>query len=294
MNILAPTDGSERSSQALPHAARLARAAGAKVRCVRILDKRLDLANELDPSLSEAEKRVASRWRAEMEAICTTIDAESSCAVETKGRNEQVHDALLRVAREEDARAIVMGTRGSGAVRRALLGSVAMSVLGHATVPVVVTGGQVKPPRDGEPYHLVITSDGSEASEAVLPAVAALFKEAKRKDVRFTLLRIQPAEGDEHADDVAQVNAEWQLTRFRNQLPARFDVQPLVRMIPALGGIDSAILAAAEELGADSIWMASHGESLRRHVLAGSTALGVVSRAAIPVGLVSAVQTRKK
>jgi nucleotide-binding universal stress UspA family protein len=49
-------------------------------------------------------------------------------------------DAVCRLASERDARAIVMGSRGRGGVRRALLGSVSDHVVRNAPCPVVITG----------------------------------------------------------------------------------------------------------------------------------------------------------
>jgi len=46
------------------------------------------------------------------------------------------------------------------------------------------------------------------------------------------------------------------------------------------------VLRAASEANANAIAMATHGTSALRHVLAGSTALGVLGRAEIPVILV--------
>ncbi len=48
--------------------------------------------------------------------------------------------ALCALATELSARAIVMGTRGRGGVRRAVLGSVSDYVVRNAPCPVVVTG----------------------------------------------------------------------------------------------------------------------------------------------------------
>ena len=57
-------------------------------------------------------------------------------------------------------------------------------------------------------------------------------------------------------------------------------------VVPPGAGIDTAIIEAAKELGADAIASATHGHSARRHLIAGSTALGVARLAPVPVILV--------
>jgi len=49
--------------------------------------------------------------------------------------------AICRLADELSARAIVLGSRGRGGLRRAVLGSVSDHVVRNAPCPVVVTGG---------------------------------------------------------------------------------------------------------------------------------------------------------
>lgn len=49
-----------------------------------------------------------------------------------------VDSAILETAREWDAHAIAMTTRGTGAARHALLGSTALSVLGRSPVPLLL------------------------------------------------------------------------------------------------------------------------------------------------------------
>ena len=56
----------------------------------------------------------------------------------TAARNGGVADAILEVADEVDAEAIVLGTRGLTGMKSLLLGSVSHAVLQHADRPVVV------------------------------------------------------------------------------------------------------------------------------------------------------------
>ena len=48
--------------------------------------------------------------------------------------------ALCNLATEQNARALVMGSRGRGGIKRALLGSVSDYVVRNAPCPVVITG----------------------------------------------------------------------------------------------------------------------------------------------------------
>jgi nucleotide-binding universal stress UspA family protein len=49
-------------------------------------------------------------------------------------------DAICRLASEVSARAIVVGSRGNGGLKRAVLGSVSDHLVRHAPCPVIVSG----------------------------------------------------------------------------------------------------------------------------------------------------------
>ena len=57
--------------------------------------------------------------------------------VDTTPTSDPGQDILKR-AKEVDASLIVMGTRGLGAIRRTILGSVSDYVVHHAHIPVVI------------------------------------------------------------------------------------------------------------------------------------------------------------
>ena len=60
--------------------------------------------------------------------------------VETRMLEGKPGEALCRFAAESSASALVMGSRGRGRVKRALLGSVSDYVIRNSPCPVVVTG----------------------------------------------------------------------------------------------------------------------------------------------------------
>ncbi|MDX6684753.1 MAG: Universal stress protein family [Baekduia sp.] len=49
-----------------------------------------------------------------------------------------MHETIVRVARERDAAAILIGAHGHGPIGELLLGSATRGVVRHATAPVVV------------------------------------------------------------------------------------------------------------------------------------------------------------
>jgi nucleotide-binding universal stress UspA family protein len=53
-------------------------------------------------------------------------------------RTGQIAEAVGQVAREENVKHIVMGTRGLGGIQGLLLGSVAMQVIHLAEVPITL------------------------------------------------------------------------------------------------------------------------------------------------------------
>jgi nucleotide-binding universal stress UspA family protein len=73
-------------------------------------------------------------------AIDATIEALGGQAAVGRIIEGRVGPGLCEFAREIDARALVLGSRGRGGIRRALLGSVSDYVVRNAPCPVVVIG----------------------------------------------------------------------------------------------------------------------------------------------------------
>jgi nucleotide-binding universal stress UspA family protein len=75
-------------------------------------------------------------------------EADGTVAVAHLKMDEKRDEAIVHLAEEIDAGMIVIGSRGFGGMKRALMGNIADSVVRHAHCPVLVvrpTGGASKP-----------------------------------------------------------------------------------------------------------------------------------------------------
>ena len=93
------------------------------------------------------------------------LDAHGAIRVDTSAWR-----AIAATALELGASAVVCGTRGNGAMSRAVLGSTSTSLLHHAGCPLLVVPAGPGP-LDGP---ALIGYDGTDGAKAVLPVAAAL------------------------------------------------------------------------------------------------------------------------
>ena len=150
--ILLATDGSSEAELATQTAVDLARMSDSELHVVYVEDyssmallyseatDQEGVAPMWDPILEEDLERSSEQRSREL------LDAEVERVRSAGGTVAQAHLMMGEVAREivhlaEDLRAglIVMGSRGRGGIRRALMGSVSDSVVRHAHCPVMVT-----------------------------------------------------------------------------------------------------------------------------------------------------------
>ena len=132
-SILVAWDGSEHAKRALAEAVDLARTQDARLTLLTVAAP-LYAWPGFVPPISEADlESAAKQTLAEGEALVPE-------GIPVSGRTAAGHPGieLLKRAAAADDDLIVMGSRGRGAVRSAVLGSVSHFVLNHATVPVLV------------------------------------------------------------------------------------------------------------------------------------------------------------
>jgi nucleotide-binding universal stress UspA family protein len=137
--ILAPTDFSSYSKQAVDYAATLARQSGAQMTLIHVIESFpysvTDTFNIVDHrrALERTAGSLLENWRREL--------ARKDLPVKTHLTSGVPYEEILKRARREKADLIVMGTRGRTGVPHFLLGSVAEKVVRLSVCPVLTVPG---------------------------------------------------------------------------------------------------------------------------------------------------------
>lgn len=139
--ILLATDGSEEATLAARTAVDLAQKTGSELYVVHARPLpalagysavETPIANEID------EEELKKRFRRLLDEQVEKVEAEGGSVARAHLRIGRPEEEIVGLAEEVRAGLIVMGSRGLGGMRRALMGSVSDSVVRHAHCPVLV------------------------------------------------------------------------------------------------------------------------------------------------------------
>lgn len=142
--ILLATDGSEEARQAAQAAAELSKVTSSELHIVYVLPGPTELrghhlySQEVMRSVLEQAEDEAHSF---LEEQAKQIGASGGKVAETHLRTGEPDKEIVRLSEELGVGTIVIGSRGLGAVRRALMGAVSESVVRHAHCPVFVVRG---------------------------------------------------------------------------------------------------------------------------------------------------------
>jgi nucleotide-binding universal stress UspA family protein len=143
-SILLATDGSEEARLATQAAIELSKATGSEVHVLYVLPSAGEL---IGPHSYPTDRRESLLEQAERDARkfldeqAERIGSEGGKVAEAHLRTGRADKEVVRISEELGVGMIVMGSRGLGAVSRALMGSVSDSVVRHAHCPVFVVRG---------------------------------------------------------------------------------------------------------------------------------------------------------
>jgi nucleotide-binding universal stress UspA family protein len=122
-HILVPTDGSEFAERGVAHGLALAKAVGAKVFAINVVEPIFAVTGDFAGVLDRVAKAAG-----EAGVSCETIQLE----------NVPPHQAIIKAAEDKGCDLIVMSSHGLGGLPMLLIGSVTNKVLTYAKTPVLV------------------------------------------------------------------------------------------------------------------------------------------------------------
>lgn len=290
--ILHPTDFSDRSDAALPHALWFAEEFGAGLHLLHaVVLHAADPANpelafpDLDAAYQEIEEWAASR----LEEKSLEVEHPEVRVERFQERGISAAPVILEHVEDHAIDLVVMGTHGRRGLRRMLLGSVAEEVLRSAPCPVLT----VRPDADGPgepPERILAPMDFSENSEAGLRWAGDL---AARTGAELVVLHVlnELAYPDPYFAQAANLRAMAKAAR--EEVP-----EAVKRRVAEVLGDEAAgaakihmragppaptIVDFTEEREVGMVVMASHGRSGMERVFLGSVTEGVVRRSRAPV-----------
>jgi nucleotide-binding universal stress UspA family protein len=135
--ILVATDGSKESELAVTTAADLAKSTDSELHVLHVGEVPLVYHPERHAYQAEYEEHEKEAQQL-LEAQVDRIEGASATEAQAHLRMGRADEEIVELAQSIDAGLIVMGSRGQGRLRRALVGSVSESVVRHAHCPVTI------------------------------------------------------------------------------------------------------------------------------------------------------------
>src|SRR5215216_4873861 len=279
--ILFASDGSEDSELAASTAVGLAKVTGSELHVLHVAPAFPDYFEPSDPDEPGPTEREGRRI---LDEQVKQIENVGGTVTQSYLRMGGAAEEVIDLAEELETGLIVLGSRGRGRIRRALMGSVSDSIVRHAHCPVMVV--RWKPVVF--PVKILLATDGSE--EAVLAAQSAADL-AARTGSELHVVHVGETLGpgysgyagyEEGVLPSAQEDLERQAQVGRIAVAEGPRAQSHLRM----GRPDEEIVALGEEIGAELIVIGSRGLGGVRRALMGSVSDSVVRHAHCPVLLV--------
>ncbi len=271
--IMVPLDGSQLAEVALPSAEELAGRLGSEIILLSVSES--PEAQDYHKHQIYIERKVTETTK----RVEKYIEDPSNQAISVRPVILVGHPAeeIVRYATKENVGLIVMATHGSSGIKRWTLGRMADKVLRAAERPVALIRAKTAypgAPKKGIMRRALVSLDGSEASEAVIPYIEEL---AARLHTEVTLLQVVAPAYRVYAD------AEAYLERIKERFQDKgISTKSVVRM----GAAAEEIIKVADETEIDIVAMSTHGRSGIGRWSMGSVADKVLRGGNTPVLLV--------
>jgi nucleotide-binding universal stress UspA family protein len=200
-HILVPLDGSARAEEALPVAARIARASGGSIHLLEVLRPLIDYDGGYDTAPPAIEQVVESEMAVVTNYLQTLVASPvlEGLQVTTEVVPGFPAQYILAVARSGEFDLTVLCSHGRTGFTRWVLGSVARTLAHESTVPTLVL-------RENEPASLLTQPDAARTLRAFVPLDGSQFAEAALEPAAHLVASLTaPALGELHLTQVVKL-----------------------------------------------------------------------------------------
>jgi len=304
--ILVPLDGSSRAEQALPVAARLARASGGSIVLMQVAKLPMDYGGGftqvplLTEQIIETELDNADDY---LKSVATS-DTCRGITIKTEAMFGQPLQDILSVAESRQVDLIVICSHGRTGIKRWALGSIAQGLAHQSSVPLLVLreGGRVTALSSADVTHFpcaFVALDGSPFAETVLvPAANLVAALAMPNEGILHLTQVVTSTKEE-----AQKSAKAYISGVAERLQVTLKglnlsiTWSLLRDVDVAGAIvdvaehGESRTAATGMSGGDLIAMSTHGRGGLERLMMGSVTERVLHSTSLPMFIVRPQRT---
>ena len=137
--ILLPTDGSKLSDKSEEHALLIAKATGAEIIALSVVENTFFRGLPADDTIMQVQQLLKNESRKNLDKV-NELKEKAGYDINISLRVAEGHpaDGILEIAKEEDVDLIVMGSSGKTGLDRFIIGSVAEKVVKGAKCAVLV------------------------------------------------------------------------------------------------------------------------------------------------------------
>lgn len=301
-SVLVAYDGSPQSKEALYWAIYFSRRTGAAVHAVKVFEPLFSetqwrevgvMPTDLFDKFAEAQKKDLQM----MEAV-KELGREQEILITTGVLSGHVAQNLLKYAKEHGISLIVTGTRGHGAVKQMLMGSVTHGLVSVANIPVMVVKQCPVVKYTGKSLivttmrEMLVAYDGYPQSKAALNWAIEI---AKLINAHINVVKVfEPFQVGLAYTMVESGNAARTAARLRELDELNGQQMAEVRDLGQKegvkidtfilhGGVLEALLEFTEKHGVDMIAVGAQGHGFLDKLPLGSVPHGLVSLASVPV-----------
>lgn len=290
-HLLVPLDGSSLAERALPLAEALCRAHSARLTLVSVLQG----AGMAEVPRSQLEAGLMGR-EAYLSQVAGRLRALGLDADYVVGTGP-IAEAINALADEMGIDLVVISSQGRSGVQRWLIGSVANKIVQLVKKPVLLV--RPAPEEDGKAprfQKLLVTLDGSEFAERVLPYAKAIAAPFGSEILLLSVPEVPEAAMFGAMADVVEelrVQTEAQARQYLEDVASALREDGLNAQALVTGsGPARTIVAVSESEAADLIMLATHGRGGLDRLFMGSVAERVMQHTRCPVFLVPVHERR--